>query len=628
MWYMQAKKQMIFSISGWRSILSKKETPFIIDDEMLTCIYYGLVSYIQAKQQQEKLHIAIGCDARLSGIVLLALAKLTLKHLDCNISMLGMIPVPAIMAYTATHTDGFIYFTASHNPEEYNGIKFGAAEGKTQSQKEHKKMMDIFYEYTNSAPEIPSHITAFQNTLHTLPSSLSEMQIDTSAYTLAKETYKKLVIESVFKGIDNPSALLKQKLSLFEKKHSGTLAVLWDPNGGARSWEGDDEILSSFGIESLFINKQTSHFNHAIIPEGESLQQVKNALMANSSFDSTPNDTAENYIIPFAVACDCDGDRGNTIFSDTTAAKTRNSDRAKARSKASNSDTQEKTPPLALAAQEVFAMILHIELAWDTYIQKKTEISHNTAIGINGPSSLRCNLISEKHNAEVHRGEVGEANIVSLGEHLLQSGFHVPMVGEASNGGVIMFPSKSRDPLCTILSLIKGLLWADEIGLDTHLINILHSLPKASTSHTEDPLAKFQLPDMKYQDICSIILTSFDNFFPKFQACFSKYGIEHIDYSFVNFTGRNTHHIQKNAPLKNSISSGGLAVYFYKERETRPFAFIWLRPSGTEPVVRLLADILLADAPLTDLTDKREEIPTQLLVLWRAYLDSVLAPEL
>lgn len=601
MWYQQVQKQMIFSISGWRSIISKKDNPpnipNDIDDAILTCIYYGLVSYIQAKQKQKKhLRLAIGCDARLSGIILLTLAQKTLGEFACDIDMLGMIPIPAMMAYTASHTDGFIYFTASHNPPEYNGIKFGDAEGKTQSQENHKKMMDVFYEYTHTHPDIPPHITAFQNTIRTqpasMPLSISALPKNTHAYDTAKICYTQLIIKSVFKGIDNPTALLQKKLSRFEKKHKHKLAVLWDPNGGARTWEGDKEILSSLGIASFAINTEPSLFNHAIIPEGDALQQATETLTHYNTTGTIA--THKQYTFPFAVVCDCDGDRGNTIFYNTD-----NTD----------DNTNDNTPQTrVLEAQEVFAMILHIELAWNAYIKN----TRPTAIAVNGPSSLRCNLIAQQHNAIVHRGEVGEANIVSLGEHLLQNGFNVPMVGEASNGGIIMFPSKVRDPLCTVLTLIKGLLWADEIGLDENLMSILSTLPKASTSTTEDPLAKFQLPDIPYKDICSIILTSFNDFFPKFQALFLEHSIENTDYTFVNFTGKDTHSIEKNTPLKNRITSGGLAVYFYKDNTTNPFAFIWLRPSGTEPVVRLLADIL----------DNRKTIATQLLTLWRAYLSS------
>ena len=122
---------------------------------------------------------------------------------------------------------------------------------------------------------------------------------------------------------------------------------------------------------------------------------------------------------------------------------------------------------------------------------------------INGPSSLRCEKIAELYNCRVFRCEVGEANVVNKGIELRNRGYSVPIIGEASNGGNIIYPSTVRDPLCSALSFIKALLFFEELNFSNEknlenisekLLALVQLLPEAASTEIEDPLAKFSLP--------------------------------------------------------------------------------------------------------------------------------------
>lgn len=602
MWFSQSSPNMILSISGWRKIFSSLDNPYNITDYDLATIYYGIVSYVEAKKKIvdiQDLHITIARDVRPSGLVLLNLAEKTLVSLGCTITNLGIIPVPASMAYTKEYTDGFIYFTASHNPPEYNGVKYGSALGMTQNIKEHQAMMEVFMNHTNADSEIPDLVINLQRDITTvIPQEHTPSDIkQNSHYQSAFLCYKNLIIESVFRGLENPHEQFKEKLSdhmLKMRKNKELsnklyLGVLWDPNGGARTWNYDAKILEEFGLQIHTINKNPGVFTHAIIPEGSSLDQANSALQELNTIQ-------DNTLWGFAVVCDCDGDRGNMLFAipDDNYLKNRE-----------------------LCAQEVFALALKIELAWEQYIQQLKGSSNKIASVINGPSSLRCNIIAQQYGALLARSEVGEANVVARGAELRASGFSVPIVGEASNGGTIIYPSTVRDPLCTVLSMLKGLLWAEELQLGTDMIQIANNLPPASTTTTEDTLAKFATPpSMNFESLAHRIVSQIEANKKIFYEVLQRHNIHAKDYRITNFVNTTAINLEKSHVDSYTIFSGGIALCFYdkkfvQEKNHIPLAYVWLRPSGTEPVIRVLADVLGSEM---------QEAERDLIRVWRHYL--------
>lgn len=74
--------------------------------------------------------IVVGKDTRLSGDMLEAALDAGIMSAGGTVLQLGIIPTPAVALLARDlHADGGIVISASHNPPEYNGIKFFDAQG-------------------------------------------------------------------------------------------------------------------------------------------------------------------------------------------------------------------------------------------------------------------------------------------------------------------------------------------------------------------------------------------------------------------------------------------------------------------------------------------------------------------
>jgi len=74
--------------------------------------------------------VFLGRDSRTSGPMLAASAAAGLQSVGCDVVDLGMVPTPTLMlAVEEKGAAGGIAVTASHNPGEWNALKFAASEG-------------------------------------------------------------------------------------------------------------------------------------------------------------------------------------------------------------------------------------------------------------------------------------------------------------------------------------------------------------------------------------------------------------------------------------------------------------------------------------------------------------------
>ena len=81
-------------------------------------------AYVLTKEQEHQATIIVGCDTRISGGMLAS----ALMAGIC--SVVGVMPTPAIAYLTRKHkVDAGVVISASHNPMEFNGIKFFNGEG-------------------------------------------------------------------------------------------------------------------------------------------------------------------------------------------------------------------------------------------------------------------------------------------------------------------------------------------------------------------------------------------------------------------------------------------------------------------------------------------------------------------
>jgi phosphoglucosamine mutase (EC 5.4.2.10) len=105
----------------------------VANDELSLELAYKLgetVTYTLKKENDKKPAIAVGRDTRVSGDMLEAALMAGIMAGGGDVYYLGVIPTPAV-AYLTRHygADAGAVISASHNPMEFNGIKFFNGDG-------------------------------------------------------------------------------------------------------------------------------------------------------------------------------------------------------------------------------------------------------------------------------------------------------------------------------------------------------------------------------------------------------------------------------------------------------------------------------------------------------------------
>ncbi|HEX3438552.1 MAG TPA: phosphoglucomutase/phosphomannomutase family protein [Pseudacidobacterium sp.] len=113
-----------FGTSGWRAIVADEFTIANIRRAVT-----GIAKYVAAQSGTKT--VLVGRDPRFLGEAFVAdAAKVLAANGVTPIVISDPAPTPAIAYAVRTHkTGGSINFTASHNPPEYNGIKFSTPDG-------------------------------------------------------------------------------------------------------------------------------------------------------------------------------------------------------------------------------------------------------------------------------------------------------------------------------------------------------------------------------------------------------------------------------------------------------------------------------------------------------------------
>ncbi len=660
-----ATKELICSASGWRKKFLL--TNNYLQDYDALFFYYAIQSfiYLQEKEQARLMHntgnshnitaltFAVALDTRAASKELATIAMYAVQQYQSTATqrsvrhssqMLGIVPIPAALAYTSVHADALIFITASHNPKEYSGIKFCQGNGQVLVPEKNKKLVSLCMNTAkkalhntirNEQKELLSLIrsnlvtTEYKKTDHTLSTTPTDATSDTmnmhTIHTMITKEYATVLEKAVLRNSSHQSyahiqKLFIQKIKAYKKNVQIHPALIWDVNGGARCWKGDTTIFKQYRIPVQRINTKPGVFTHEIVPEGTALEQASYTLHAYNTKRATSSIRNKNMYL-FAMVSDCDGDRGNTILYDF-----------------------EKQSCHTLSAQEIFALILTIELAWERFIQNNSASDTNSntiaqkkhaqqklAIVINDASSVRIDAIAQQYSVPVFRSEVGEANIVSLALELRKKNFTIPVSGEASNGGIIMHPSFVRDPLHTSFSLLKAVLFFEELfphlnaskvphktGHINNTINPLillaRSLPKSASTSTEDALAKLTIPTISMSQVFYRIIHNSKPLIKTISTLFKNKGIALDSHAFIAHSGKKHTVIQTDTLTENNTLNGGLSLYFYAKQHS-PIAMLWLRKSATEPVVRIIADVVGSHAV---------SLERALLKLWRTYIVSIL----
>ena len=109
----------MFGTDGVRGIANEELTP-------LLAMQLGQAgAYVLTKENEHKPTIMVGCDTRISGDMLANALIAGACSVGANCVYVGVIPTPAVAYLTKKYkVDAGVVISASHNPVEFNGIKF------------------------------------------------------------------------------------------------------------------------------------------------------------------------------------------------------------------------------------------------------------------------------------------------------------------------------------------------------------------------------------------------------------------------------------------------------------------------------------------------------------------------
>ena len=585
----KALGDLILSASGWRGIFAADGDgeSAVPDIAPVHGIILAAAALVFAKRLTRDLPpgtapaVIVGMDTRPTGPAMADTVIRGLLASGAAVRFAGVTAAPEIMAFARTAKPfGFVYISASHNPIGHNGLKFGLNDGGVLPGPEALSLIEGFRRLMGQGDRI-ARMAGLINAAG--PEALGEVyagseQVKKEAYAAYLNFTRELAEGTGERAHPRGGILGRISRSLAARP----LSAAADFNGSARTVSIDGELLAGLGVKLYAMNDKPGQIVHRIVPEGESLEPCRLFLEQVHAADPSA-------ILGYVP--DCDGDRGNLVIWDEGGKR-----------------------PRALEAQEVFALACVSELAhlvWtgDLRYDDQGRALDKAAVAVNDPTSLRVDRIARAFDVEVFRAEVGEANVVGLARKLREQGYRVRILGEGSAGGNITHPAAVRDPINTMLSLIKLLairsegdrkgffeIWSSLSGQtgayrpDFTLADVIASLPAFATTGTYSPEALLQVKTADHGLLKSryqgIFLREWEE---QKGALRNRYGI--TGWEAAAYTGMEE---KRGIADFSAAGRGGLKISFLN-REGRSTACIWMRGSATEPVFRVMADVEGAD---------------------------------
>jgi phosphoglucomutase len=238
--------QIKFGTSGWRAVIADEFTM-----ENVRRAVTGIARYVAARNPRNP-RLLVGRDPRFMGETFVAEAATILaSHGVKPLVIPEAAPTPAI-AYSVIkrQTDGSINFTASHNPPEYNGIKFSTPDG------------------APALPEVTKGIEQEIAALNLLATNGAGEKNVTSEEVDVRPDYLKRLGELV-----NLNAI----------KKSG-IKIVFDPFWGAAR-EYPDVLLREHGVPVATVHdyRDVLFGGHAPEPEGKLLDECRAKMKETSA---------------------------------------------------------------------------------------------------------------------------------------------------------------------------------------------------------------------------------------------------------------------------------------------------------------------------------------------------------
>ncbi|NIZ47406.1 hypothetical protein PVA44_00890 [Entomospira nematocerorum] len=544
----RALSTMILSASGWRKVFAEDQNeessiPSITPmDGWLTYVAgIAFMKYVESLALPNR-RIVLGRDARPTGAILIAHLVLALEKKGFTYDYLGITTITEFLAYTRSREkeyDGFFYITASHNPVGYNGFKFGLSSGDVLGGTASACVIDIYKRLLSTTYSTPIELTP------------AIIKSNSSLKLQATQEYRQFLKKTMLSLHKNH---IEQMASTIAAR--GGLGILIDFNGSARITSLDQSLLAELGVVTQVLGAQLGQFSHAIVPEGDSLCYCMQELEKLHASDSR---------YQLGIVVDCDGDRGNLIYID------------------------KDKRAVALDAQTTFSLSVLSAL-----IYEQMRGGSKLGVVVNDATSLRIEDITRALRADCYWAETGEANVLAKAKNLRHEGINIPIAGEGSNGGTIIYPSTVRDPLTTILAILNTLFLSHNMGSALTLLqqklkvatsiwgvaDLIHHLPRYTTTSVvaSDSLVHIKCsPFILKQRYLDLLQKKW----PQWQSEYTRTALD--SFEVIHYEGTE----QKRSLEEPAL--GGMRIHLFDQNKNI-IAALWLRGSKTEPVFRLMVD--------------------------------------
>ena len=254
---------LIKNISGFRGTIGGNNLENLTPTDIVTSISAFSRLIKENNPNSSSLTVMTGRDGRKSGRMIQSIVNSTFNSMGINVIDAGLSTTPTI-CWGVLNNDsvGGLMITASHNPEEYNGLKFFNSEGEFLSREDVSKLI----EYSESK----NHIFSSNNSLGTI------------------SEYDRLIDDHV-------DAILNLKILPLDEIRELKLSVSADAinSGGSIAIP---KLLDKLNIQYNIINSEIKGvFNHTPEPLAENLIDLSESIKVNKS--------------DFGIAVDPDVDR-------------------------------------------------------------------------------------------------------------------------------------------------------------------------------------------------------------------------------------------------------------------------------------------------------------------------------
>ncbi|KAL0223023.1 hypothetical protein P9112_002413 [Eukaryota sp. TZLM1-RC] len=235
-----SSKPLMATVSGVRGI---------VNESLTAPVAYSYVSAFASLKRNSA--IIVGRDSRVSGPELYKTVLVALREHDIDVINLDIVPTPTVqLMVTKYKAAGGIVITASHNPIEWNGLKFVDSDGLFCSPSFCKELYAKATDILSNNPSLPSPTTG---SVREDPSAINQH------------------LDSIFSlSCVNPRAVQSRKFKVALDTVNGAGGPIME------------QLLTRLGCSVFSLNLEpTGLFAHPPEPIPEHLSQLSNAVISN-----------------------------------------------------------------------------------------------------------------------------------------------------------------------------------------------------------------------------------------------------------------------------------------------------------------------------------------------------------